>query len=526
LLVEQKGGIGAPDSGGLDIRQAPDGSVSVPGLKLIPVHCIEDVMEVFARGSANRATATTNLNEHSSRSHSILLIDVTTTARGCAPVRSKLYLVDLAGSERVAKSGATGATMKEAQHINKSLSALGDVMEALDQKSKHIPYRNSKLTYLLQDSLGGNSRTMMIVTACPTELTIEETLFTLQFAVRVRNISLGSAKRQVSTKNLEEALRVLKAEMKETKKRRMQLEETVQEVKRENKRLTDKAATITENKQRATEDARSKVDGQIQQLMRTNDEMKSRITEEKEAKQQAVQELDLVQKTLKKTQDQMKEINKDKDKILYQLKQKDKDYEALKLLHHQQMQKMEKQIADKVVALSQAEAFSSSSILRKKSVAASISTITPSFGALSSSSIDTVESNIGDQNNALNNSTTSFSTSTHRSPEKSLEGSLLRPPSRITSTTSSRLSSSGTTTTSERALGLKPPARVGIPRPSTGSPPKARRRNQRASRSSTYSPCGSAGSRDPTATVVAKCCHARSACRRSKRGLWCRSCPL
>jgi len=304
-------------------------------------------------------------------------------------------------------------------------------------------------------------------------LTIDETLFTLQFAVRVRNISLGSAKRQVNTKNLEEALRVLKAEMKETKKRRMQLEETVQEVKRENKRLIDKAATITENKQRATEDAKSKVDGQIQQLVRTNEEMKSRITEEKEAKQQAVQELDLVQKTLKKTQDQMKEINKDKDKILYQLKQKDKDYEALKLLHHQQMQKMEKQIADKIVAPSHAEAFSSSTF-RKKSMAA---TITPSFGALSSSSIDTVESNIGDQNSALNNSITSLSTSTHRSPEKSLEGSLLRPPSRITSTMSSRLSSSsgtvggaGTTAagSSERALGLKPPARVGIPRPSTG----------------------------------------------------------
>lgn len=132
---------GGGREGGLDIRQSPDGSVSVPGLKQIKVHKIEDVMEVFARGSANRATATTNLNEHSSRSHSILLVDVTTCTSGAAPVKSKLYLVDLAGSERVGKSGVTGAAMKEAQHINKSLSALGDVMEALDQKSKHVPYR-------------------------------------------------------------------------------------------------------------------------------------------------------------------------------------------------------------------------------------------------------------------------------------------------------------------------------------------------------------------------------------------------
>jgi hypothetical protein len=82
------------------------------------------------------------------------------------------------------KSGVTGQAMKETQHINKSLSSLGDVMEGLDKKSKHIPYRNSKLTYLLQDSLGGNSKTMMIVTVCPTELTADETLFALQVCLK------------------------------------------------------------------------------------------------------------------------------------------------------------------------------------------------------------------------------------------------------------------------------------------------------------------------------------------------------
>lgn len=125
----------------LDIRQGADNNVSVPGLVSMPVNSLQDVMNVFGRGAANRATASTNLNEHSSRSHLIVQVDVTTTKGSDMPVRGRLNLVDLAGSERVGKSGVTGLAMKEAQHINKSLSALGDVMEALDQKSKHVPYR-------------------------------------------------------------------------------------------------------------------------------------------------------------------------------------------------------------------------------------------------------------------------------------------------------------------------------------------------------------------------------------------------
>lgn len=125
----------------LDIRQNADGGTHVPGLKQVPVMSLADVMKVFGQGSANRATASTNLNEHSSRSHLILTVTVTSTLGDGASVRGKLNLVDLAGSEKVSKSGVTGAAMKEAQHINKSLSALGDVLEALDQKSKHVPYR-------------------------------------------------------------------------------------------------------------------------------------------------------------------------------------------------------------------------------------------------------------------------------------------------------------------------------------------------------------------------------------------------
>ena len=245
LLTQSPAGQGS----GLDIRQAPDGSVGVPGLHTVDVCSLADVMEVFAKGSNNRATTSTNLNEHSSRSHLIMLIEVSTAQGDSPPVRSKLFLVDLAGSERVGKSGVTGQAMKEAQYINKSLSALGDVMEALDQKAKFVPYRNSKLTYLLQDALGGNSRTMMVVTVCPTDVTSDETLFTLQFATRVRNITMGAAKRNAATgKNLEEAVKALKTELKESRKKRLQLEENIGEIKKEQRKTTDKSTTVMDGK--------------------------------------------------------------------------------------------------------------------------------------------------------------------------------------------------------------------------------------------------------------------------------------
>ena len=235
LLIE-----GPPSGANLEIRQAADGSVHIPGLNTVKVNSIDDVMKVFARGSAIRATSATNVNEHSSRSHSILVVEVTTCVEGSSPVKAKLFLVDLAGSERVAKSGVSGTALTEAKYINKSLSALGDVMEALDQKAKHVPYRNSKLTFFLQDSLGGNSRTMMIVTTCPTDYSAEETLFTLQFAARVRNINVGPAKRNFNTKNLEEAVKLLKAEIGSSQKQTKKMEDQITELKRENKRLSEK----------------------------------------------------------------------------------------------------------------------------------------------------------------------------------------------------------------------------------------------------------------------------------------------
>ncbi|KAM4597327.1 kinesin-like protein KIFC3 isoform 1-T2 [Fundulus diaphanus] len=180
----------------LDIKMNPDGSgqLYVPGLTEIVVRSPEDINRVFELGHVNRATACTNLNEHSSRSHALLIITVsgfnsTTGTR----TQGRLNLVDLAGSERIGKSGAEGSRLREAQCINKSLSALGDVISALRGRHAHIPFRNSRLTYLLQDSLSGDSKTLMMVQVSPLPGNMSESVCSLKFAQRVRSVELSAS---------------------------------------------------------------------------------------------------------------------------------------------------------------------------------------------------------------------------------------------------------------------------------------------------------------------------------------------
>ncbi|XP_057203412.1 kinesin-like protein KIFC3 isoform X1 [Triplophysa rosa] len=186
----------------LDIKMCPDGSgqLYVPGLTEFTVESAEDINKVFELGHMNRATACTNLNEHSSRSHALLIITVAGFNSSTGHRTSgKLNLVDLAGSERIAKSGAEGSRLREAQCINKSLSALGDVINALRSKHSHVPFRNSRLTYLLQDSLSGDSKTLMMVQVSPLESNVSESVCSLKFAQRVRTVEIGlssSSRRQ------------------------------------------------------------------------------------------------------------------------------------------------------------------------------------------------------------------------------------------------------------------------------------------------------------------------------------------
>ncbi|RLN17661.1 hypothetical protein C2845_PM02G28600 [Panicum miliaceum] len=178
-----------------EIRNNSQNGLNVPDASLVRVASTMDVMELMNVGQKNRAVGATALNDRSSRSHSCLTVHVQgrdltsgTILRGC------MHLVDLAGSERVDKSEVTGERLKEAQHINKSLSALGDVIASLAQKNAHVPYRNSKLTQLLQDSLGGQAKTLMFVHISPESDAVGETISTLKFAERVSTVELGAAR--------------------------------------------------------------------------------------------------------------------------------------------------------------------------------------------------------------------------------------------------------------------------------------------------------------------------------------------
>ncbi|RFU26155.1 hypothetical protein B7463_g10193, partial [Scytalidium lignicola] len=176
---------------------------TVTGLKLVPLDSPSTVESILAQAASNRSVAATKANERSSRSHSVFILRLygrNSTTNEIS--EGTLNLVDLAGSERLKHSGAEGDRMKETQNINKSLSCLGDVIGALGQGKEggHIPYRNSKLTYLLQYSLGGNSKTLMFVMASPLEAHLTETLTSLKFATKVHNTHIGTAKKSTKVR--------------------------------------------------------------------------------------------------------------------------------------------------------------------------------------------------------------------------------------------------------------------------------------------------------------------------------------
>jgi len=179
------------DSKGTDIH--------VTNLKVEEVTSEGQISSMIRRARKNRAWAKTLCNERSSRSHSVFMLRIeghnTATTETCC---GTLNLVDLAGSERVKDSGSEGMRLTEAQAINKSLSNLGNVIMALAQKNSHVPYRNSKLTHLLQNCLGGNSKTLMFVNISPKEECFSETLNSLRFATKVNQCNIGTASKKTT----------------------------------------------------------------------------------------------------------------------------------------------------------------------------------------------------------------------------------------------------------------------------------------------------------------------------------------
>ena len=190
----------------VEILPTKKAGFNVPGAVTRAVRSRRDVAEVMLEGEVNRATGATAMNERSSRSHSAVIVHVEgVTKDSGARTRGVLYLVDLAGSERVSRSEATGDRLKEAQHINKSLSALGDVVSALQQRSPHVPYRNSKLTSLLQGALGRSGKALIFMHVSPAEGSASETVSTLNFATRVASVELGRAAKNAETSEMANA---------------------------------------------------------------------------------------------------------------------------------------------------------------------------------------------------------------------------------------------------------------------------------------------------------------------------------
>jgi kinesin family protein C1 len=191
-----------------DIKHDPLGNTTVTNLTYTQVDRPEKVHELLAIASKNRAAAATSCNDRSSRSHAVFTLRIQGHNEALDQTTSGvLNLVDLAGSERLNSTKPTGQRLDETIHINKSLSCLGDVIAALaekqstkgekNKKEKFVPYRNSKLTYLLQHCLGGDSKTLMFVNISPKSANVNETICSLRFASKVNSCEIGTASRKV-----------------------------------------------------------------------------------------------------------------------------------------------------------------------------------------------------------------------------------------------------------------------------------------------------------------------------------------
>ena len=203
-------------SNGIKIQENPESGVVIDGLSEVYLSSLNEFFEYVELSQINRKTAETKLNHNSSRSHCILILEVTQSFKKEKLIKKGiLNLVDLAGSEKVSKTGAVGLTLEEAKKINLSLSTLGNVIHSLTHKSEHIPYRDSKLTRLLKESLGGNYKTSLIVTCSPHSYNLDEVVSSLLFAKRVKTIkNIVKVNIKYSYEELQKMVYLLNAKLK------------------------------------------------------------------------------------------------------------------------------------------------------------------------------------------------------------------------------------------------------------------------------------------------------------------------
>uniref|UniRef100_A0A3Q2TG52 Kinesin-like protein n=1 Tax=Fundulus heteroclitus TaxID=8078 RepID=A0A3Q2TG52_FUNHE len=277
---------------GLELRESPETGVYVQDLTSCVCKSIKEIEEVMNVGNQARAVGATDMNEHSSRSHALFLITVECSQPGPDGRKhirvGRLNLVDLAGSERQAKTGVQGDRLKEAAKINLSLSALGNVISALaDGRSSHVPYRDSKLTRLLQDSLGGNAKTVMVATLGPAPQHYDETLTTLRYANRAKNIQnqprVNEDPKDALLREFQKEIARLRAQLNHRRWRKEAEEEEVEKeaeefVKLEEQRLEKENEAIREDQFLLAEEK--------QRLLGENEKMMGDLRKRQEATEQ------------------------------------------------------------------------------------------------------------------------------------------------------------------------------------------------------------------------------------------------
>lgn len=203
--------VSRPENGGKQytIKHDANGHTHVSDLTVVDVQSSSKVSSLLRRAAQSRSVGKTQMNENSSRSHFVFTLRISGVNESTEQqVQGILNLIDLAGSERLSKSGSTGDRLKETQAINKSLSSLSDVIFALAKKEEHVPFRNSKLTYLLQPCLGGDSKTLMFVNVAPDPSSTGESLCSLRFAARVNACEIGIPRRQTSMRSSDSRLSI------------------------------------------------------------------------------------------------------------------------------------------------------------------------------------------------------------------------------------------------------------------------------------------------------------------------------
>lgn len=273
----------------------------------------KSVREWFYKGMEIRTTAATNANDESSRSHCILTLYIDQYDKVTKQTtQSKLYMVDLAGSERIAKTGVEGDRLTEAKNINKSLSALSNIMQALDKKNPHVPYRDSKLTMILKDSLNGNAKTILFCTLCPTEAQYDESYSTLQFATRAKNINLGVAKQNVQFRNADQENKDLRDKIDSIMKDREGLVKKINELEEQLKQSEDLINGQKAMRLKSVDNVKKEADD----LKLRNNELQVNLLKFKEEQAKRNKEIQSTERSMKILQTKCDNLQKDKDDLL------------------------------------------------------------------------------------------------------------------------------------------------------------------------------------------------------------------